>query len=227
MCDHNRAPRCGFCGKPPIGLIEQGKFNMATARSALKPNLKGRGGPNRGQGRKAGVLNEKTIKKIASFADNARYAREKLQPHLDDILDALLVEGGVLKVPLLIATGPKQGEPKQGPLYNDDGSPKLDDKGRHMHGTIMVKAPAASDSARVNALVKASEMVVGKPNQSLSNDPDNPITDIKPSGKVIFGWPEGYAPPNDGKNRVLPHEVAQPANDDDEGSADEPEEKNT
>lgn len=196
-------------------------------KNPVPPQLKGQGGAGRGQGRKPGVMNEKTIKKIQSFASNAAMARELAAPFLEGAIKTLAIQAGAMAVPLLVRSGPKKGQPKVEPLFNEDGSPKLDDAGNQIHGPVMVFMPAESEAARTSAATKLIELVAGKASQPLANDPDNPITDIKPSGKVIFGWPEGYAPPKDGKNRVLPHEVAQPANDDDEGSAEEPEEKNT
>lgn len=143
----------------------------------------------------------------------SKISRDLAATYLDSSIKQAAILAGVEKVELLHRRGKLKGTPVMEQMFNDDGSPKLDKKRQPIFAPVMVFAPANSETVQLGAIQFLTERAAGKATQPLANDSENPLTDVKPNGKVIFGVmpgvdvPEGIVlgpPDKDGMRLVEP-----------------------
>lgn len=141
---------------------------LETPATEDKPKLTGRGGPGRGGGRKPGSVN-KVAQAVKDLAGNYSEAAIERAAEIAQLKTIKLFN--------------RNGTPKMVKAFNADGSPKIDKKRQQ----VMVQAEGYMHAPITTQLAAAQfivERAAGKPPQPLANDIDNPLTDVKPAGKI-------------------------------------------
>lgn len=162
------------------------------------------GGARPGAGRPPGAIN------MAN-----RRLKELCQAVTEPAIEELTRLSGVLREPILDSAG----NPVLVPRLDADGNVMYlpDGKTPMMRAKMRRVAGSASDMARISAIGVLLDRGYGRPKQTLANDEDNPLTDVKPSGKIeIEMVPVGMALAADNSDEFISEEEAPtstPAND--------------
>lgn len=133
----------------------------------------------------------------------AAEVKELAQSFTKTAIRTAAARAGLIEVPLFN----KNGTPKMVKALDKDGKPKLDKKGNPIMKQAEGFRPARSETVQFQYTQLVIERGVGKAPQPLANDIDNPLTDVKPAGQIVFtdfGTAEAEAlRPKDSEGNVI------------------------